>query len=76
MVLAQVKRGIKAFYSCSDRAVKHLLAAAIGGFSGILVIGVAEYTWFYPRNLFVWWFLFGVITACVKLLKKKTVPER
>ena len=76
MVLAQVKRGIKAFYSCSDRAVKHLLAAAIGGFSGILVIGVAEYTWFYPRNLFVWWFLFGVITACVKLLKKKTVSER
>lgn len=73
LVLSQVKRGVKAFYSGTDRAVKNLLAAAIGSFCGILVIGVAEYTWFYPRNLFVWWFLFGMITACVKLLKKKTV---
>lgn len=69
LVLSQVKRGVKAFYSGTDRAVKNLLAAAIGSFCGILVIGVAEYTWFYPRNMFVWWFLFGVVTACVKLLK-------
>lgn len=73
LVFGQVKRGIKAFYSGTDRAVKNLLAAAIGSFCGILVIGLAEYTWFYPRNLFVWWFLFGIITACIKLLKKKMV---
>ena len=47
--------------------LRRLLAAAIGGFCGILVIGLAEYTWFYPRNMFTWWFLFGVIAACVKL---------
>ncbi len=73
LVLSQVKQGVKAFYSGTDRAVKNLLAAAIGSFCGILVIGLAEYTWFYPRNLFVWWFLFAIITTCVKLLKKKTV---
>ncbi len=72
LVVSQVKRGVKAFYSGTDRAVKNLLAASVGSFCGILVIGLAEYTWFYPRNLFVWWFLFGMITACVKLLKKKT----
>jgi putative inorganic carbon (HCO3(-)) transporter len=72
LVVGQVKRGVKAFYSGRDRAAKNLLAAAIGSFCGILVIGVAEYTWFYPRNLFVWWFLFAIITACVKLLKNKT----
>lgn len=69
LVLSQVKRGVKAFYSGIDREAKNLLAAAIGSFCGILVIGVAEYTWFYPRNMFIWWFLFAVITASVKLLK-------
>lgn len=69
LVLSQVKRGVKAFYAGTDRAVKNLLAAAVGSFCGILVIGVAEYTWFYPRNMFIWWFLFAVITASVKLLK-------
>ena len=69
LVFYQVKRGVKAFYSGTNRQVKNLLAAAIGAFCGILVMGVAEYTWFYPRNMFVWFFLFGIITACVKLLK-------
>lgn len=69
LVLGQVKRGVKAFYSSTDRAVKHILAAAVGSFCGILVMGVVEYTWFYPRNLFVWWFLFSIISLCVKLLK-------
>lgn len=69
MLCHQIKRGVKAFYSAGDRQVKNLLAAALGGFAGILVIGVAEYTWFYPRNLFLWFFLFAIITCCVKLLR-------
>lgn len=46
-----------------------MLSAALAGFCGILVIGVAEYTWFYPRNMFIYFFLFGVIGACIKLAK-------
>ena len=62
-----LKTGVKAFYHNTDRQVRHLLAAAIGAFCGILVVSLAEYTWFYPRNMFTYWFLFGVILACVKL---------
>ncbi|NCE64559.1 hypothetical protein D1159_08155 [Pseudoflavonifractor sp. 524-17] len=62
-----VKCGLKAYYQTMDRQVRHILAAALGAFGGILVIGIAEYTWFYPRNMFVYWFLFGVIMCCVKL---------
>ena len=71
LVLNQLKRGIKAFYAGENRRVRSLLAAAVGGFCGILLIGVAEYTWFYPRNMFLFWFLFGIIGACVKLVKKE-----
>lgn len=69
LLLSQLKSGVKAFCRSADRRVKRLLSAALAGFCGILVIGVAEYTWFYPRNMFVYFFLFGVIGACVKLVK-------
>ena len=46
-----------------------LLAAALAGFCGILLISVAEYTWFYARNMFIYFFLFGLIAACAKLAR-------
>ncbi|BDF67850.1 hypothetical protein CE91St43_18220 [Oscillospiraceae bacterium] len=66
-LLYQLKSGVKAFLVSTDKRVKNLLAAAIAGFCGILLISVAEYTWFYPRNMFVYFFLFGIIAACIKL---------
>lgn len=69
LLLYQLKVSVKALYSTTDKRLKRLMAAAIGAFCGILVIGVAEYTWYYPRNMFTWWFLFGVISTCVKLVR-------
>ncbi len=68
-VAYQLKRGLKSFVYCSDKRLRNMLAAAIAGFCGILLISVAEYTWFYARNMFTYFFLFGVITACGKLCK-------
>lgn len=71
VVFSQLKQGIKTFYASGDRRLRNLLAAAIGSFCGILLIGLAEYTWFYPRNMFFYWFLFGIIAACVKLYRQE-----
>ena len=73
VILYGLKRGVKAFYEGTNREVRHILAAAVGAFCGIHVISLAEYTWFYPRNMFVYWFLFGLILTCVKLVR---APER
>lgn len=70
VILYGLKRGVKAFYQGTNREVRHLLAAAVGAFFGIHVISLAEYTWFYPRNMFTYWFLFGLILACVKLVRQ------
>jgi len=70
MVLGQLKSGVRAFTQCGDKRVKNLLAAAVAGFCGILLISVAEYTWFYARNMFIWFFLFGFIAACVKVARR------
>ena len=70
MLFYQLKAGVKSFISGTDRRVKNILAAAVAGFCGILLISVAEYTWFYPRNMFLYFALFGVISCCIKLGKK------
>ena len=77
MIFYQIKSGIKSFCASADRRVKNLVAASVAGLIGILVISIAEYTWFYPRNMFVFFFLFGIIGACVKLtsLEKKGVAR-
>ena len=72
LLLYQLKSGVKAFRAAADKRVKRLLAAGLGAFCGILLVSVAEYTWFYPRNMFTYWFLFGVIAACVKLVQLDT----
>ena len=69
-LLYQVKTGVKAFLVATDKRIKNLLAAALSGFCGILLISVAEYTWFYARNMFTYFFLFGVIAAGIKLARK------
>ena len=76
LLLWQLKQGVKALTNILDRRLKRMLAAALGGFCGILVIGLAEYTWFYPRNMFTYWFLFGVIGACVKLAAGETAGRK
>lgn len=69
-LLYQLKAGTKAFVACTDKRVRNLLAAALAGFCGILLISVAEYTWFYARNMFTYFFLFGVIAAGIKLSRR------
>ncbi len=70
-MLGQVKRGVKGYYAARDsRTVRIILAGAVGALCGILVVCLAEYTWYYPRNLFFFWSLFGIVSACVKLLEQ------
>ena len=45
----------------------------IGGaasMAGILVCGIADYIWNYPRVMVVFWFVFAVMLSGVKLAKK------
>ncbi len=72
LLLYQLKSGLRAFYNgYGSRRMKNLLAAAVAGFCGILVVSIAEYTWFYPRNMFLFWLLLGIISTCVKLGKEQ-----
>lgn len=71
----QLKQGIKAYLRTTDKRLRRFQAAAVAGFSGILLISAAEYTWFYPRNMFFYWALFAVILACAKLAPDEKVAS-
>ncbi len=53
----------------ADRGLRPLLAAAAGSMTGIMLMGLVDYTWYYPRSMFVFWFLFGVLTVCCRLAR-------
>lgn len=70
LIFGQIKEGLFAFRK-ADKQLRRIIAAALGGFVGILFIGLVEYTWFYPRNMFLFWLLFAVIACGVKLVWKE-----
>ncbi len=72
LVLNSLKRGIKAV--CARRLpteATHYTAALAGSLLGILVISIAEYTWFYPRVMFMFWAVIGLLASCVSLGRKE-----
>lgn len=71
MLLHTLKTGLRIFCFSGSRRLRYMLAGSLGALCGIMVVSVAEYTWFYPRNMFIFWFLLGVILACVKLGRKE-----
>ena len=70
LLLGQFKEGLQAFRR-ADKELRRILAAALGSFVGILAVSLVEYTWFYPRNMFLFWFLTGTIAATIKLARKR-----
>ena len=68
LMFGQIKESLRAFRT-ADKSLKRILAAALGGLVGLMAISLVEYTWFYPRNMFLFWILFAVIAACVKLIQ-------
>ena len=69
-VIYQLKIGVKTFYSSTNKEARNILAAGVGALCAISGIGMLEYIWFYPRVMFVYFFLFGVIATAAKLAKR------
>ena len=68
-MIHQCKRAVKTCAAPADRRVKLLLGAAVAGICGILVMGLAEYVWFYTRSLYLFWFVFAVMVSGIKIAR-------
>lgn len=63
----------KGFALCNKtcKSIKAVLAACLGSMVGILFVCLAEYVWFYPRDMFMFWIVLGIIVAAVNIIRKQ-----
>ncbi len=66
-----IKRSIQNIYSTYDRLSKDITTAGLSSLAGILTVGLAEYVWFYPRVLLIFWTVIGIMLAMNKITREK-----
>lgn len=72
-LLFQIKEGVRRIVSPRiSRDLKCIIGAGVAGICGMAVMSAVEYTWFYPRVMFFFWFLLGIVMTGVRLAGKKT----
>lgn len=54
-----------------DKGVKAVTLASAAAISGVLVSSMADYIWNYPRVMLIFWFVFAIMLAGIKLAKKE-----
>lgn len=74
-IFAMVKRSA-AKWQGSSPCVKTLTAAGAASMSGIIINGFFEYIWFYPRVMFAFFIVAGVIMAIIKCNQSSPLSER
>jgi putative inorganic carbon (HCO3(-)) transporter len=55
--------------------LRGVIAGCISGLAGSLLFGVTDYAWSYPRVMVMFWFVFALLLAAVKLAGKNTKQE-
>ena len=55
----------------TNKTLQCMIAASISAFCGISFSACVEYIWFYPRVMFVFWIVAGILLCSVKLAKRK-----
>ena len=66
-MLLSVKNAARAVRHSKDSAARTLTCAAASSLCGILVCGLADYPWNYPRVMGIFWFVFALCVAGTRL---------
>ncbi|MGM9551168.1 MAG: O-antigen ligase family protein [Clostridia bacterium] len=53
-----------------DKTLKAVAIAGLSALAGIAFVCCAEYVWFYPRVMFAFWIVPGILMATVRISKK------
>ena len=72
--LTTIRRAVVHFAQAS-KAVRLVLIAGVSSLAGIAFVSAAEYIWFYPRVMFCFFILTGIMAACVSMTRERTSPR-
>lgn len=71
--LYHLKEGIRRIFRPGlPGELKQIIGAGVAGLCGVMVIATVEYTWFYPRVMFLFWFLLGIVITGVRIAARET----
>ena len=66
-MLWNIKRAAHTVRHCAPSAARTITCAAASALCGAMVCGLADYLWNYPRVMCIFWFVFAVAIAGVKV---------
>ena len=70
-MLREVKNAAFDLFKARSQEVRMALIACGASFGGIAVAGIFEYIWFYPRVLFAFFILLGVMLTAARLAREE-----
>ena len=62
-------------FSRATASVRLVLIAGVSSLAGIAFVSAAEYIWYYPRVMFCFFILTGIMAACVNMTDVRRNPE-
>ncbi len=75
MLCRDIKDSTLTYYRESEPLVKLAAAASCASLIGLLLSFAVEYVWYYPRILFAFFILTGILSAVVSISKAKSKKE-
>ncbi len=68
LITTKIRRSISA-------EQKNYICAALSSLTGIIFVSGVEYIWFYPRTMFVFFIMLGLIKATLNITKKERLKD-
>ena len=68
-MLGMMKSAARAVRHCPNSPARHMAIGGTSAMLGAMVCGLADYLWTYPRIMFLFWFVFGLTLAAIKVCK-------
>jgi len=68
-MLWNIKNAARQVRRCADSTARTITAACAASLCGAMVAGLADYLWNYPRVMSIFWFVFAMALAGVKICR-------
>lgn len=70
-MIASIRKGLKT-YNNTNKTLRCIIIAAISSFAGISFSAATEYIWFYPRVMFTFFIVLGILLCAAKIKTEKS----
>ena len=66
-----IKKGFLHVFKSGDEYLKNIIIAGMASLTGLLVAGLTDYVWFYPRAMNMFWIVAAVVLAALNLAGRR-----